>query len=136
MDKFIINGGGRLKGQVTISGAKNAALPIMAAALLTSDETVIHGVPGLADVRHLGDLLEKLGAPLRRDENNSLHIKVEDESHSLADYDSVRRMRASICVQQAASVAGADGYVTARRLFSMVPPGLREELMRFGVLGG
>ncbi len=98
MDMFRIHGGSRLRGQINISGAKNAALPIMAACLLSDKENIIRHVPKLADVRHLGLLLEKLGAKLWRDDNNYLHIKVEDESQSLADYESVRRMRASICV--------------------------------------
>jgi len=98
MDKFVIEGGTRLQGEVTVSGAKNAALPIMAACLLTSDECVIRSVPDLADIRHLCELLEKLGARTWRDKNKDIHIKVEEESCCLADYDSVRRMRASICV--------------------------------------
>jgi len=98
MDMFVIHGGTRLRGEVTISGAKNAALPIMAASLLTNQETVIRSVPDLVDTRHLISLLEQLGASVRRDNSGALHIKVEDESNCLADYESVRRMRASICV--------------------------------------
>lgn len=98
MDMFVIQGGTRLRGEVHISGSKNAALPIMAASLLTKEECVLHGVPDLADVRHLVALLEKLGARVQRDQQGKLHIKTEDESVCLADYESVRRMRASICV--------------------------------------
>ncbi|MBN1765121.1 MAG: UDP-N-acetylglucosamine 1-carboxyvinyltransferase [Sedimentisphaerales bacterium] len=98
MDMFIIQGGTRLRGDITISGAKNAALPIMAACLLTRHECVIRSVPDLADTQHLIKLLETLGAKIWRDESDALHIKVEDESCCLADYESVRRMRASICV--------------------------------------
>jgi len=98
MDAFVIQGGRRLRGEVEINGSKNAALPIMAASLLTKEECVIRGVPDLADVRHLCSLLESLGANVRRDKENALHIQVEDESHCLADYETVRRMRASICV--------------------------------------
>jgi len=98
MDTFVIEGGTRLRGEVAISGAKNAALPIIAAALLTRKEVVLANVPDLADIRHLISLMEKLGAKIWRDENLRLHIKVEDESCCLADYESVRRMRASICV--------------------------------------
>ncbi len=95
---FVIQGGTRLRGEVEISGSKNASLPIMAAALLTREETVLKGVPDLADTRHLIRLLETLGAKIWRDDADSLHIKVEDESSTLADYEMVRRMRASICV--------------------------------------
>lgn len=98
MDLFVINGGTRLRGETTISGAKNAALPIMAACLLTRQECIIRNVPDLADVRHLIALCEKLGCRVRRDNSRALCIKVEDESCCLADYESVRRMRASICV--------------------------------------
>ena len=98
MDKFVIQGQTRLDGSVTISGSKNAALPIMAAALLTDDESVIRGAPELADVKHLCDLLTNLGAKVRRDEEKNLHIKVHDETSVLADYETVRKMRASICV--------------------------------------
>jgi len=98
MDAFVIQGGTRLRGEIEINGSKNAALPIMASCLLTQEECVIRGVPDLADVRHLCSLLESLGAKVRRDKENALHIQVEDESHCLADYETVRRMRASICV--------------------------------------
>jgi len=98
MDSFLIQGGTRLRGSVKIGGAKNAALPIMAACLLTGEESVIRGVPDLADARYLCTLLTKLGCRVQRDDSGALHIKVEDESCSLADYESVRRMRASICV--------------------------------------
>jgi len=98
MDSFLIQGGTRLRGSVKIGGAKNAALPIMAACLLTGEESVIRGVPDLADARYLCSLLSKLGCRVQRDDSDALHIKVEDQSNSLADYESVRRMRASICV--------------------------------------
>jgi len=98
MDMFLIQGGTRLRGEICISGAKNAALPIMAACLLTDQENVIRNVPDLADIRYFVTLLEKLGAKIWRDDSGAMHIKVEDESCSLADYETVRRMRASICV--------------------------------------
>jgi len=98
MDSFVIQGGTRLRGEVGISGSKNAALPILAAALLTREECVIRGVPDLSDVRQLCSLLEDLGARVWRDDGQGLHVKVEDESRCLADYETVRRMRASICV--------------------------------------
>lgn len=97
MDTFVIEGGSRLSGEIVISGAKNAALPIMAAALLTDDETIIRGVPDLKDVRDLISLMTDLGAKIKRD-GDALHIKVTDTSNSIANYDSVRKMRASICI--------------------------------------
>jgi UDP-N-acetylglucosamine 1-carboxyvinyltransferase len=98
MDKFIINGGRRLRGTVNISGSKNAALPIMAATLLAQSPCVLHGVPELADVKHNLELLETLGMKIRRDDRGSLHMEVADESVCHAPYDQVRKMRASICV--------------------------------------
>jgi len=98
MDKFIIHGGKRLKGEVRISGSKNASLPIMAAALLTDGLSEIHGAPDLADVRAMGELLGDLGASVQRDDNGTMHIAVQDAAASHARYERVRKMRASICV--------------------------------------
>jgi len=97
MDQFVINGGRRLKGDITVGGAKNAALPIMAAAMLADGPSVIRDVPDLADVRHTADLLGDLGLTVRRDQAD-LHLEVVDESPIHAPYDRVRKMRASICV--------------------------------------
>jgi UDP-N-acetylglucosamine 1-carboxyvinyltransferase len=98
MDKFVINGGRRLKGRVQVSGAKNAALPIMAASLLADGESIIRGVPDLADIRHTSDLLGELGAKVTRGQDGEIRLAVEDDSRSHARYDLVRKMRASICV--------------------------------------
>ncbi|MGC9453719.1 MAG: UDP-N-acetylglucosamine 1-carboxyvinyltransferase [Phycisphaerae bacterium] len=97
MDKFVIHGGSRLKGEVKVDGAKNAALPIMAASLLAEGPSRIHEVPDLADIRHMCALLEELGADVRRD-GSTIEIEVRDESDSHARYDLVRKMRASVCV--------------------------------------
>ena len=98
MDCLVINGGNRLRGAVTINGSKNAALPIMAASILTDGETILQGVPQLEDIRHLSLLLEKLGVNVWRDEKGGLHLKVEDEMNCHAEYELVRKMRASVCV--------------------------------------
>ncbi len=98
VDCFVITGGNRLRGQVTIKGSKNAALPIMAASILTEGETVLKGVPELADVEHLSFILEKLGVAVMRDEQRNIRLKVEDEMNCLAEYELVRKMRASVCV--------------------------------------
>lgn len=98
MDCFIINGGNRLRGTIAVNGAKNAALPIMAAAILTDGETILKGVPDLEDVRQLADLLQKLGVRVHRDEQGNLRLRVEDEMNCMAEYDIVRKMRASVCV--------------------------------------
>lgn len=98
MDCFQITGGNRLRGTVAVNGSKNAALPIMAAAILTEGETILHGVPQLEDIKHLTFLLEKLGVNVWRDEKGGLHLKVEDEMNCHAEYELVRKMRASVCV--------------------------------------
>ena len=106
MDKFVIKGGSRLKGQVDVSGSKNAALPILAATLLMEGKSSILGVPNLADVANMRELLGELGADVvvqevqeagkRREER--IEVAVRDEGNSHAVYDRVRKMRASICV--------------------------------------
>jgi UDP-N-acetylglucosamine 1-carboxyvinyltransferase len=98
VDYFEIAGGARLRGKVTVGGSKNSALPIMAASLLVEGETVLHSVPDLADVRQLCVLLERLGVRCWRDDNNSLHLNVEDEMSTHAEYELVSKMRASVCV--------------------------------------
>ncbi len=103
MDAFVIHGGRRLTGRVRVHGAKNAALPLMAAALLTDEPVVLHDVPDLADIRNMVRLLGELGVASRRGEPTadgpgSLHLHVTDTGRSEAPYDIVRTMRASICV--------------------------------------
>ena len=98
MDTFIINGGNRLKGTVEVGGSKNAALPIMAAALLAEGPTTIRHVPALADVRTMCEVLGDLGASATRDAQGNLHVNVEDEACVHANWERVRTMRASVCV--------------------------------------
>jgi UDP-N-acetylglucosamine 1-carboxyvinyltransferase len=98
MDKFVIQGGSRLRGSVRISGAKNAALPIMAATLLTEGPTTLREVPQLADVQALADLLGDLGVTTARGAEGGMRLTVEDEGRSHAEYERVRKMRASISV--------------------------------------
>ena len=95
---FEINGGNRLRGNVRISGAKNASLPIMAASLLCEGEVVLHDVPEVADVISLTELLQKLGVDVSRREDGAMRLLVRDEMNCRAEYDIVRKMRASICV--------------------------------------
>ena len=97
MDQFIIQGGRRLRGDVKISGSKNATLPIMAACLLGEGESVIEGAPDLDDVNSLLGLLEELGCQGGR-EGTDLRFKLSGEGRSHARYDLVRKMRASVCV--------------------------------------
>ncbi len=96
MDSFLIKGGTPLHGEVQISGAKNAVLPIMAATLLTSEPCVIHGVPDLSDVKFMGQILGWLGAKVSV-EGGTVRIharKIKGDG----DYDLVRKMRGSVCI--------------------------------------
>jgi UDP-N-acetylglucosamine 1-carboxyvinyltransferase len=98
MDSLVIEGGARLRGTIRVNGAKNAALPIMAAALLADGPSVLKDVPNLSDINHQIALLRELGANTERQADGSLRIEVTDETNSHARYDMVRKMRASICV--------------------------------------
>jgi len=98
MDMFVVQGGSPLAGRVTISGAKNAALPIMAATLAIDGPVLLHGVPRLADVNTLTQLLQLLGVDLVAPSAHQLQLQVTDARPHLAPYELVRRMRASICV--------------------------------------
>ena len=97
MDKLIIEGGRQLHGEIRISGAKNAALPLIAATLLTPGWHVIHNVPDLRDTRTILVLLESLGAVWKRD-GDTLSINTEVLNNLEASYDLVKTMRASILV--------------------------------------
>ena len=98
MDSLVIQGGVKLRGTIAVNGAKNAALPIMAAALLSDEPSLIRGVPDLQDVRSQIALLTGLGAAVLRQKDSALEIRVRDQSQSHAPYDLVRKMRAGICV--------------------------------------
>lgn len=95
MDKLIIRGGKRLKGIVEISGSKNAALPIMAASLLSTGYSNVLNVPGLKDIMTMGRLLANLGAGFHYDKSK-VTISTEKIGIFEAPYDLVRTMRASI----------------------------------------
>jgi UDP-N-acetylglucosamine 1-carboxyvinyltransferase len=98
VDKFVIQGGVPLFGKVRISGAKNAVLPVMAASLLVKDRVTLRNVPDVADVRTLSELLRILGAKVERGPRHTLTIDARRLSSSLAPYELVKRMRASIYV--------------------------------------
>lgn len=98
MDMFVIQGGVPLSGTVAVSGAKNSALPLMAASLAAEGTTVLRGVPRLVDVETLSLLLQTLGVQVRRDDLDGLALEVVDERPHVADYELVRRMRAGFCV--------------------------------------
>ncbi len=97
MDALIIHGGPPLQGRVTVSGAKNAALPVMAATLLAPGEHVLRNVPSLADTRTMARVLEKLGARVEFTDH-VCRIDTTDVGSVEAPYDLVRTMRASVYV--------------------------------------
>ena len=95
MDSIIVNGGNRLQGTVATSGAKNAALPVLFAALLADGTHRFTRVPVLRDIDSTHLLLEALGCEMTRDGNN-VTVEVSRPAQAVADYDLVRKMRASI----------------------------------------
>ena len=98
MDKLIINGGARLDGEVRISGAKNAVLPIMAATLLADSPVVIRNVPHLHDVTTTMELLGHMGVQLTLDEKMDIEVDSCTINSLQAPYELVRTMRSSILV--------------------------------------
>lgn len=98
LDIFKIDGPVRLCGRISVSGSKNAALPIIAAAILAPGESLLKSVPRLSDITVLGQLLEAMGCKVRRDDNGDLRIDSTVIDNPFGDYEIVRKMRASICV--------------------------------------
>lgn len=98
MDKLFIKGGARLEGNVTISGAKNAALPILAGTLLASDAVTISNVPHLKDVATTLTLLQSMGAEVTFDDSLDVEVDASKVAEYRAPYDLVKTMRASILV--------------------------------------
>ncbi|WP_027010156.1 UDP-N-acetylglucosamine 1-carboxyvinyltransferase [Conchiformibius kuhniae] len=98
MDKLKITGNGALYGDITVSGAKNAALPLMCAGLLTADTLRLSNVPMLADVKTTHKLLEGMGASVSTDGVSTFDINGSSINNTCAPYELVRTMRASILV--------------------------------------
>ncbi|HJI93317.1 MAG TPA: UDP-N-acetylglucosamine 1-carboxyvinyltransferase [Sutterellaceae bacterium] len=97
MEKLKVIGGCRLKGEVKASGAKNAALPILAASLLTADDLVLHNVPHLSDIRTMGKLLSGLGMTVERpSDTETVRLNAKSLTTLTAPYELVKTMRASI----------------------------------------
>lgn len=98
MDKLVVKGGRKLKGEVEVSGAKNSALPILAACLLTEEESILEGVPDLRDIATMMKLLHALGARAHYGEGGTLVVKPGNNLKPVAPYKLVSTMRASVCV--------------------------------------
>ena len=98
LKKLVINGGYPLKGSVKISGAKNAALPMMTACILSNHNITLNNVPDLADVRTMRTLLESMGISINQTLDGSLKLNGGQIKSKYASYDLVKTMRASIMV--------------------------------------
>jgi len=144
VERFVIQGGRRLVGDVQIGGAKNSVLPIMAAALLTDEEVVVRRVPRLRDVTSQIRILQALGARVVHDEKaGTLRIKVTNEDLVTAPYELVRTMRASICVlgpllakRQRARVSLPGGCVIGVRPIDLHLRGMEALGAKIDVRGG
>ncbi len=95
-ESIIVEGGRRLEGSVRVSGAKNAALPLLAATLLSDGRCVLRNVPDLLDVHNLLDILREVGLAADWRGNGVVSCRVEKETNSVARYELVSKMRASI----------------------------------------
>lgn len=98
MDKFVITGGPRLNGELRISGAKNAALPILAATLLANETVTIANVPHLQDITTMMELLGRLGVQFVLDDKMRVEVDASGIHDFIAPYEMVKTMRASILV--------------------------------------
>ena len=100
MQKIVINGGNFLQGKINVSGSKNASLPIMAASILTDETLELGNVPDLVDVHTMSQVLSSLGVSVasQNESKNNLSLTYSDSDSVIAEYDLVRKMRASILV--------------------------------------
>ena len=98
MDVFQIQGPVRLSGRIEVSGSKNAALPIMAASILAPGRSSLTGVPQLADIAVLKELLDSLGCKAERQTDGSFAVDATAITNPVGHYDIVRKMRASFCI--------------------------------------
>ncbi|MEK7684148.1 MAG: UDP-N-acetylglucosamine 1-carboxyvinyltransferase [Verrucomicrobiota bacterium] len=141
MDSLLIKGGIPLHGEVTISGAKNAVLPILAATLLTREPCTIRRVPDLSDVKFMGQILTSLGAEVRF-EGSSMTVQAA-KIKGVGDYDLIRKMRGSICILgpllarlHKAKVSLPGGCVIGSRPIDLHLKGLRALGAKITIEGG
>ena len=98
MDKLVITGGTTLSGEIVVSGAKNAALPILCASLLTADDVHLENVPNLQDVRTMLKLLRQMGVQSEVSSDGRVTLNASKVTNLIAPYEMVKTMRASILV--------------------------------------
>ena len=113
MEKFVIEGGTALAGTVVPAGNKNAALPALAACLLTSEEVVLRNVPRISDVEAMLELLRLLDVKVEWRDDNVVALRADELSHSDVDRDYAERIRASFLLA---------GPLLARRGRAEMPP--------------
>ncbi|HQR61323.1 MAG TPA: UDP-N-acetylglucosamine 1-carboxyvinyltransferase, partial [Methylophilaceae bacterium] len=97
MDKLVITGGQRLQGEVRVSGAKNAALPILCAALLTKEPLTLTNMPALHDIQTMLKLLAQMGVKVAQD-GDTVTLDASGLDNPAAPYEMVKTMRASVLV--------------------------------------
>jgi len=131
MDKLVIEGGRRLEGAVTISGAKNACLPILAATLLSDEKSVIKNIPALRDMATMLKILKNFGARVQQD-GSTITVEPAGYKKYSAPYELVSTMRASVCVlgpllakQRRAEVSFPGGCVIGPRPIDLHLKGLK-----------
>jgi len=135
VDKIVIEGCHRLEGRVRINGAKNAALPIMAACILLNGPSRIKGIPDIVDIQTQSEILKNLGGEIKRFEDGTFEIIFRDGENAdrfIAPYELVRKMRASICVlgpllskRRKAKVSYPGGCVIGQRPIDLHIKGLK-----------
>lgn len=142
MDKLVIKGGKKLKGIVNISGSKNAALPILAATLLTDDTCIIKNVPCLSDINTMIKLLRELGKDVSM-VDDIVTVKSDEKIRCRAPYDLVSTMRGSICVlgpllgkRNRAEVSFPGGCIIGPRPIDLHLKGLRDLGVELKIKGG
>lgn len=94
MDRYVITGKQKLEGEIRTSGAKNASLPLMAAAVLAEGKTILRGIPDLTDINSMGEVLERLGCSVSRT-GEELVIDSASLNDCTVDEELMRKMRAS-----------------------------------------
>ena len=92
MDKFSIEGGLPLEGEISISGAKNSGLPVLAACLLTAEPVILRRVPAVRDIQTMKRLLQHTGATVTDEADGSIRVEAREVSRPEAPYDSITRV--------------------------------------------
>ncbi len=131
MESLLIKGGAPLRGEVTVSGAKNAVLPILAATLLTPEKCVIRRVPDLSDVRFMAEILASLGSEVKLS-GDTVSVRAA-RLKPIGNYELIRKMRGSICIlgpllgrQHQARVSLPGGCVIGTRPIDLHLKGMRD----------